>query len=175
MAAATAARAAAAATDRGTSPGWQESGGCRQGVLSRETAEFGEGPVEVVGDTLAEQSPERLLSCGGETADSVGMGLDARPHNFEEFRFRCRPAVCAEEPVESAWPGREVGESLGGDNVPGVQGHPAEGSEGQVPFWCGGPGEVPVEEPGQCALVPGGVVGGGGVVADGQAWGPGAA
>jgi hypothetical protein len=114
-----------------------------QGVLSRETAKFGESPVEVVGDTLADQLPEHLVSCGGETADSVGMGLDARSHNLEEFRFRCRPAVCAEEPVESAWPGREVSESLGGDNVPGVQGHPAEGGEGQVPFWGGGPGEVP--------------------------------
>ena len=61
-------------------------------MLSRETAEFGESPVEVVGDTLAEQSPERLVARGGETADSVGMGLDARPHNLEEFRFRCRPS-----------------------------------------------------------------------------------
>lgn len=91
-----------------------------QGVLSRETAEFGERLVEVVGDTLAEQPPEHLVSFGGETADSVGMGLDARSHNLEEFRFRCRPAVCAEEPVEPAGPGREVGEPLGGDNVPGV-------------------------------------------------------
>jgi GGDEF-like domain len=33
-------------------------------------------------------------------------------------------------------------------NVPGMQGHPAEGGEGQVPLRRGWPGEVPVEEPG---------------------------
>jgi hypothetical protein len=90
-------------------------------VLSREAAEFGESPVEVVRDALAEQSPEYLVSGGGEIADSVGMGLDARSHDCEEFRFGCRPAVGAEEPAEPTGPGGEVGKPLGGDNVPGVQ------------------------------------------------------
>ena len=75
------------------------------------------------------------------------MGLDARPHHLKELRFGCRPAVFAEEPPESAGPGREVGEPLGGDNVPGVQGHPAEAGEGEVPFWCGGPAKSQSKNP----------------------------
>ena len=73
-----------------------------RGVLSRETAKFSECPVEVVGDTLAEQPPERLVAGGGRTADSVGVGLDARSHHVEELRFGCRRAVCTQEPAEQA-------------------------------------------------------------------------
>lgn len=49
-----------------------------RGVLSREIAEFGECPVEVVGDAPAEQPPEHLVTCGGEAADSP------------DFYHRCR-------------------------------------------------------------------------------------
>ena len=87
-------------------------------ALSREAGEFGDGLVKGVGDALAEEAHERRLSRGGAVADAVGVGRDARLDHIEELSGSCRPAIGEQEPVEPAWPGREVGEPLGGDNAP---------------------------------------------------------
>ena len=50
-----------------------------------------------------------------------------------------------------------------------MQGYPGEAGQGHVPLRRGGPGEVPVEEPGQRATVPGGIMGRHVVVDDDQA------
>ena len=117
------------------------------GVLSREIAEFGECPVEVIGDPLAEQPPGHLVTRGGEAADSVGVGLDTRSHHVEELRFGGRPAVRAQEPAESAGPGREVAEPLGGDDVPGVQGHQLKAAKARSHSSAAGPAKSQSKNP----------------------------
>ena len=58
-------------------------------MLSREGSQLGDGVIEVVGDTLAEQSLEYLVSCGGEIANAVGVGFDSRLDLLEEFCRGC--------------------------------------------------------------------------------------
>ena len=92
-------------------------------MASREAGQLREGLLEVVGDALAEESPGHLVSCVGQIADADGVGFDAGLDDRKELGRRFRPAVDAEEPVEPARPGCEVGEPFGRDNVPGMQGH----------------------------------------------------
>ena len=58
-------------------------------VLSREGGQLGDGLIEVVGDTLAEQSLEYLVSCGGEIANAVGVGFGACLDLLKELGRGC--------------------------------------------------------------------------------------
>ena len=60
---------------------------------------------------------------------SADTGLD----NVEELTDRPGPALLGQEQPQPGRPGTEIGESLPRDHVPGVQRHPVESGERQVP------------------------------------------
>jgi MFS transporter len=130
--------------------------------------ELGEGDVEVVHHAGGDHPHEERVPGGGEPADAVGVGPDAGPHHRQEARHRRLVAVLAEKQPQPARPAGEVSEALGRDHVLGVQRHPAERGERQVPLRAHRAGHVPVDEPRQAAIAPDGVVWGGVVVPDDQ-------
>lgn len=130
--------------------------------------ELGEGDVEVVHHSGGDHPHEERVSGGGEPADDVGVGPDASPHYRQEARHRRLVTVFGQEQPQPARPAGEVGEALGRDHVPGVQRHPAERGERQIPLRADRASHIPVDEPRQAAVAPDGVVWGGVVVPDDQ-------
>jgi hypothetical protein len=53
--------------------------------LTQIRVEIGDGLFQGVGDALAEQPPEYLVSGGGQVADAVGLGADARLDHIEQL------------------------------------------------------------------------------------------
>jgi hypothetical protein len=78
------------------------------------------------------------------------------PSKWSMIRFRTtstkppispRPAVDLQEPAEPARSRGEIGESPGGDHLPGVQGDPAEGAEAHIPLPADGPAKSQSKKP----------------------------
>lgn len=135
---------------------------------ARVLGELGEGDVEIVHHPGGHEPHEQRVPGGGEAADAVGLGADAGAHHRQEVRHLPLVSVLGQEQAQPARAAGEVGEALGHDHVPGVQRHPAERGERQVPLRADRAGHVPVDETCQAAVAPDGVVGGGVVVPDDQ-------